>query len=85
MGEAVYDHDGFVMGMIDACGFDDEMWLGRKADMMCSAGRAVGAATGPARWEPWLLFDDATLAFGLRSLACAAGRDLARLHQLADV
>lgn len=49
MGEAVYDHDGFVMGMTDARGFDDEMGLGRKADMMCSAGGAVGAAAGPAR------------------------------------
>lgn len=49
MCETVYDHDGFVMWMTDARGFDDEVWLGRDADMMCSAGQAVGAAAGPAR------------------------------------
>ena len=80
MCETIDGHDGFVMGMAEARGFDDKVWLGWDADMMCSAGQRW-----PLRLEPWLLFDNAALALDFRSLACAAGGDLARLHQLADV
>jgi hypothetical protein len=73
------------MRMADGSGFDDEVRLRWDADMMCSAGQAVCAAVWPARWEHWLLFNDAAFALVLRGLAGAAGGDLARLHEFANV
>lgn len=80
MCETIDDHDGFVIGVAEACGFDDEVRLGWYADMMCSAGQRR-----PMRLEPWLLFDDSTFALVLRALAGTGGGDLASLHELADV
>jgi len=85
MGETIDDHDGFVIWMVDVRCFDDEMRSGRDADMMCSAGQTGIPAVWPARVELWLLFDDASLALVLCSLACATGCDLACLHKLANV
>jgi hypothetical protein len=47
VGEAIDDHDGFVMRMIDTRSFDDEWWLRWKSDMMCSAGHTVFGGAWP--------------------------------------
>ena len=41
MGETIDDHNGFVMWMVDARSFDDELRLGWDADIMCSAGQSI--------------------------------------------
>jgi hypothetical protein len=72
MRETKNDHDGFVMWVADARGFDDEEWLGWDADMMCCcAGSGVVGHSGRAMWDLWLLFDDAALALVFNGLACA--------------
>jgi hypothetical protein len=48
MRETIDDHDGFVMGVVDARGFDDEIWLRWKSDM-CSAGQAECKDARPLR------------------------------------
>jgi hypothetical protein len=85
MRETVNDHDGFVMWVTEARGFDDEMWLGWDADMMGAAGPSVFGQRGRARRDLWLLFDDAALALVFRNLARAAGGNLASLHELANI
>lgn len=77
MGETVDDHDGFVMWVVDAHCFDDAMWLWWDADMM--------RPTRLVEWTLWLLFYNATFAFGLGGLAGTGRCDLAGLHEFADV
>jgi hypothetical protein len=49
MRETVDDHDGFVMWMVDARSFDDDVRLRGKADMMCSAGQGTLVGVWPMR------------------------------------
>lgn len=79
MDEAIDDHDGFVMWVVDARRFDDGVRLWWDANMMC------WGRSRPAVGELQLLFDDAPFAFGLGDLACAGRCYLACLHKFADV
>jgi hypothetical protein len=51
MGETVDDHDGFVMWVVDARGFEEAMWLRWDADMMCSADQGILVDGWPTREE----------------------------------
>jgi hypothetical protein len=83
--ETVNNHDSFVMRVISACGFDDEMWLGWHADTMCAGGQGVFGDVWPMPARLWLLFDDSAFAFVFHTLASAGGCDFACLHELANI
>lgn len=84
VGEAVDDHDGVIVLVCWARSLNNAIRIWWNADTICSSLQGIDVARCHGWWERWLLLDDAALAL-VFGFGRACGRELARVHELADV